>query len=44
MKICTVLMLKCLSGDSLQVVAACLLSILFSIAIPVKYEVTESTT
>ena len=37
-------MLKDLSGDSLQVLPACLLSVLFSIAIPAKYKVTESTT
>ena len=37
----TVLTLKHLSGDSLQVLAACLLSILFSIAIPAKYKVTK---
>ena len=38
-----VLTLKCLSGNSLQVLAVCLLSTLFSIAIPAKYKVTEST-
>ena len=40
----TVLMLKHLSGDFFQVLAVCLLSTLFSIAIPAKYKVTESTT
>ena len=40
----TVLMLMHLSGDSLQVLAACLLSSLFSIAIPAKYKVIENTT
>ena len=39
-----VLTLKCLSGDSLQVLAAYLLSTLFNIAIPAKYKVTESIT
>ena len=37
------LTLKHLGGDSLQVQAACLLSTFFSIAIPAKYKVTEST-
>ena len=39
----TMLTLKRLSGDSLQVLAVCLLSTLLSIAVPVKYKVTEST-
>ena len=38
------LTLKCLGGDSLQVLAVCVLSTLLSIAIPAKYKVTESTT
>ena len=37
-------MFKRLSGDALQVLAVCLLSALFSIAIPTKHKVTESTT
>ena len=32
----TALTLKCLSGDSLQVLAICFLSTLFSITIPAK--------
>ena len=41
----TVLTLKRLSGDSLQVLGVCLLiSTLFSTAIPAKYKVTENTT
>ena len=40
-----VLILKCLSGASLQLLAVCLLPTLFSIvAIPAKCKVTESTT
>ena len=39
----TMWMLKRLSGDALQVLAVYLLSTLLSIAIPVKYKVTEST-
>ena len=39
-----VLMLKCLKGYSIQLLAACLLSTLLSIAIPAKYKVTKSTT
>ena len=37
-------MLKYLGGDTLQVLAVCLLSTLLSIVIPAKYKVTESTT
>ena len=37
-------MLKCLSDDSLQVLAVYLLSTLFSITIPAKYKATESMT
>ena len=40
----TMLSLKHLSGDPLQVLAVYLLSTLLSIAIPAKYKVTESTT
>ena len=40
----TVLTLKWLGGDSLQVLAAYLLSSLFGIPIPAKYKVTESMT
>ena len=40
----TVLTLKHLSGDTLQVLAVCLLSTLLSIAIPAKYKVTKRTT
>ena len=40
----TVLTLKCLSGDTFQVLAVRLLSTLLSIAIPSKYKVTESMT
>ena len=40
----TMLTLKRLSGDPLQMLAVCLLSILLSIAIPAKYKVTQSTT
>ena len=43
-KDCTVLMLKHLTDNSLQVMAACLLLTLFSIALPAKYKVTESMT
>ena len=39
----TMLTLKRLSGDALQVLAVYLLSTLLSIAIPAKYKVTEST-
>ena len=39
-----VLTLKRHSGTSLQLLAACLLLTLFSIAIRAKYKVTESTT
>ena len=38
----TMLSLKHLSGDPLQVLAVYLLSTLLSIAIPAKYKVTES--
>ena len=38
----TMLLLKHLSGDPLQVLAVHLLSTLLSIAIPAKYKVTES--
>ena len=37
-------MLKYLGGDTLKVLAVCLLSTLLSIVIPAKYKVTESTT
>ena len=40
----TVLTLKRRNGDSFQVLAVCLLSTLFSIAILAKYKITESMT
>ena len=40
----TVLTLKRHSGNSLQVLAVCLLPTLFIIAIPAKYKITESMT
>ena len=40
----TVLTLKRLGGDALQMLAVCLLLTLLSIAIPAEYKVTESMT